>query len=83
MNPGKGAVAIQINSLLDSHQKSSVAGPNLFNTVTLKNGTVRLSVYAKPKTPAGNDSKDVYAAIQANIESWIEDAVTIRKNYKP
>lgn len=82
-NSGKGVVAIRINRLLDNHQKTSVAGSNPFDAVTLKNGTVRLSGYAKLMTPAGNDSKEVYASIQANIESWIEDAITIRKNYKP
>ncbi len=82
-NAGKGVVAIQINRLLDNHQNTSVAGSNPFDAVTLKNGTVRLSGYAKLMTPAGNDSKEVYASIQANIESWIEDAITIRKNYKP
>lgn len=82
-NAGKGVVAIRINRLLDNHQKISVAGSNPFDAVTLKNGTVSLSSYAKLMTPAGNDSKEVYASIQANIESWIEDAITIRKNYKP
>ncbi|MDL2184722.1 TIR domain-containing protein [Pseudomonas sp. ChxA] len=82
-NAGKGVVAIRINRLLDNHQNTSVAGSNPFDSVTLKNGTVRLSGYAKLMTPAGNDSKEVYASIQANIESWIEDAITIRKNYKP
>lgn len=82
-NAGKGVVAIRINRLLDSYQKTSAAGSNPFDAVTLKNGTVRLSSYAKLMIPAGNDSKEVYASIQTNIESWIEDAITIRKIYKP
>ena len=82
-NAGKGVVAIRINGLLDTQQKNSAAGSNPFDAVTLKNGTVALSSYAKLMTPAGSKSKEVYASIQANIETWIENAITIRNNYKP
>lgn len=82
-NSGKGIVAIRINKLLDSKGSSSVAGANPLDEVTLKKGTERLSSHAKLITPAGADSKAVYADIQANIEDWIEEAIEIRKNYKP
>lgn len=51
--------------------------------VTLKKGTEKLSGYADLITPVGADSKAVYASIKENIEQWIEDAIEIRKNYKP
>ncbi|WOE78868.1 TIR domain-containing protein [Pseudomonas protegens] len=82
-NANKGVVAIRINKLLDTGGNPSVAGSNPFDQVTLKSGTVRLSSYAKLITPVGADSKAVYASIQDNIEQWIEDAIEIRKNYKP
>jgi len=82
-NAGKGVLGIRINDLLDSNQKSSTAGKNPFDEVTVKKGTEKLSKYAKLKTPSGADSKAVYASIQANIEAWIEEAIQIRKDYKP
>ncbi|HBO8838474.1 TPA: TIR domain-containing protein [Pseudomonas aeruginosa] len=82
-NAGKGVVAIRINKLLDTDGNAAAAGANPFDQVTLKNGTVKLSNYAKLITPVGADSKAVYASIQANIEQWIEDAIAIRDNYKP
>ncbi|WP_432780745.1 hypothetical protein [Pseudomonas aeruginosa] len=44
---------------------------------------MNLSNYAKLITPVGVDSKAVYASIQESIEQWIEDAIAVRKNYKP
>jgi hypothetical protein len=80
---GKGVLGIRINDLLDSDSKSSTAGANPFDKVTLDSKGTKLSTYAKLKTPAGADSKAVYASISANIEAWIEEAIEIRKNYKP
>jgi hypothetical protein len=82
-NAGKGVLAIRINRLLDNQQKPSTAGVNPFDSVFLKSGTVALSNYAKLVTPTGADSKEVYASIQTNIESWIEQAIKIRNDYKP
>ncbi|QIA03842.1 TIR domain-containing protein [Pseudomonas fluorescens] len=82
-NAGKGVVGIRINKLLDTNGNSSVMGSNPFDLVTLKNGTVSLSNYANLINPVGADSKAVYASIQENIEQWIEDAIEVRKNYKP
>ncbi|MCW0459934.1 hypothetical protein NB717_001002 [Xanthomonas sacchari] len=82
-NSGKGVVAIHINKLLDNKGNASTAGANPLDQVMLKQGTVPLSNYARLITPVGADSKAVYAYIQENIEQWIEDAIAIRKNYKP
>jgi len=82
-NSGKGIVGIRINDLLNHEKKPSTAGANPFDHVTLKQGTSLLSEYARLKTPAGGDSKAVYASIQNNIEAWIEEAIQIRKDYKP
>lgn len=82
-NSGKGVVAIRINKLLDNNGNPSTAGTNPLDQVMLQQGAVPLSNYAKLITPVGADSKAVYAHIQQNIEQWIEDAIAIRKNYKP
>ncbi|WP_148241661.1 TIR domain-containing protein [Enterobacter asburiae] len=82
-NSGKGVLGIRINGLLNSEQKTSTAGANPFDSVTLKSGTINLSTYARLKTPIGSDSKAIYASIQNNIEAWIEEAIQIRKDYKP
>lgn len=82
-NSGKGVVAVRIDKLLDNKGNSSVAGLNPLDKVTLNRGAAPLSNYAKLVTPVGADSKAVYANIQANIEQWIEDAIAVRKNYKP
>ncbi len=82
-NAGKGVVGIRINRLLDTNGNSASAGSNPFDKVTLKKGTEKLSGYADLITPVGADSKAVYASIKENIEQWIEDAIEIRKNYKP
>lgn len=81
-NSGKGVLAIRINSLLDAAQQTSSAGTNPFDSITLKQGAIKLSDHAKLKTPTGSDSKAVYASIQQNIEAWIEEAIQIRKSYK-
>ncbi len=82
-NSGKGVVGIRIDKLLDSNSRPSTAGANPFDGVYLKSGTVPLSNHVKLITPAGADSKAVYAHIQTNIEQWIEEAIAIRNNYKP
>ncbi|APQ11839.1 molecular chaperone Tir [Pseudomonas oryzihabitans] len=81
-NAGKGVLGIRINSLLDTSGKPSQAGLNPFEYITLENGASKLSSQAQLKVPYGSTSKEVYASIQANIESWIEDAIKIRNSYK-
>jgi hypothetical protein len=75
-NNKKGVLGIRIHRLLDTSSISSTAGDNPFDRIDLGSG--KLSSLAPLKTPAGSDSKDVYASIAANIESWIEEAVRIR-----
>ena len=82
-NTGKGVLGIRINELLNQNQKSSTAGANPFDYVTLQGGKTKLSSYAQLKKPAGYDSKSVYSSIKDNIEEWIEEAIKIRNDYKP
>lgn len=75
---GKGVLGIRINGLLGHDGKTCSAGTNPFDKVTLGSTTTLLSTRAPLKTPAGSDSKAVYASIAANIETWIEDAIAAR-----
>lgn len=76
---GKGVVAIRINNLLDSSGKSTVAGKNPFEAIRHGKSGKQLSSIAQLITPAGADSKAVYASIGSGIETWIENAIAIRK----
>lgn len=75
---GKGVVGIRINKLLDSTGNSSIAGGNPFDNIKHSKSGNLLSSVAKLVTPAGADSKAVYASIKDGIENWIEDAIKIR-----
>lgn len=78
---GKGVVGIRINRLLDTSSSSSVAGSNPFDKVKYGPTGAKLSSIVPLHTPAGSDSKAVYASIKDNLESWIESAIAIRKAY--
>lgn len=80
-NDGKGVLGIRINKLLNSSGVSATAGANPFDSVSLGQSK-KLSSVAQLKDPAGADSKSAYATISANVETWIEDAIKIRNNYK-
>ena len=76
-NAGKGVLGIRIHNLLDHSGSPSTAGANPFDMLSYKNGR-KLSEVAPLVSPAGADSKAVYASISNNIESWIEQAIRIR-----
>jgi hypothetical protein len=81
-NDGRGVLGIRIHKLLDTGGLPSTAGVDPMSKVTFKGSSKSLSGIAPLKNPAGADSKAVYATISTNIENWIEEAITIRKNYK-
>ena len=66
--------------MLDSKGQSSTAGANPLSKVTFKSSQRTLADVAPLKTPAGLNSKAVYASIANNIEAWIEEAIHIRNN---
>jgi hypothetical protein len=78
-NDGKGVVGIRIDKLLDVNGYSSSAGTNPFDKIDFGNTGKKLSSIINLVTPSGVDSKAVYASISNGIESWIEDAIAIRK----
>lgn len=77
-NDNRGVLGIRIHGLLDNKSLTSPAGPNPFDRFTIKGKS--MSTLAPLMNPAGADSKAVYATISNNIESWIEAAITARKN---
>jgi hypothetical protein len=76
---GKGVLGIRIHNLLDNNSKACAMGANPFEGV--KVGTLNLGTVAVLKNPSGSDSKAVYATIAANIETWIEEAIKLRKQH--
>lgn len=74
---GKGVLGIHIHNLLDNSQKQSSKGANPF--IGFKVGDKPLTTWAKTYDPASTDSKQVYKNISENIESWIEEAIRLRK----
>lgn len=78
LSSGKGLFGIRIHQLLDQNQETSIAGPDPFATLTLPDGR-QLSSIIKTYDPPGANSKEVYAYISENLESWIEAAIETRQ----
>ena len=72
-------LAIRIHKLLNAQAEAGTFGPNPL--AKIKHGTSgkMLNTIAPTANPSGSNSKEVYADIQKNIESWIEQAIEIRK----
>jgi hypothetical protein len=79
-NKGLGVFVIYIHNLTDSAGKQSTKGANPLDYITLGNTEKKLSSIAKSYDPPKTVSADVYNYIAANIEQWIEDAITIRNS---
>lgn len=76
---GKGIVGIKIHNLKDSDGNQSNEGRNPFDDFTLDGK--KLSEIVKVYNPPYKISTNVYKNIEDNIESWIEEAISIRDNY--
>lgn len=74
----KGVVGIHIHNLKHKDGTQSYQGSNPFDSIT--KGGKTLSSLVKAYNPPYSDSKDVYAHIEKNIESWAEEAVKIRNS---
>jgi len=69
----KPLVGIRIHGLADSNGNTDTAGADPFSKIKLQNGNT-VADYISLKNPAGSTSKEVYASIAANIESWVDSA---------
>ena len=76
---GKGLLGIHIHNLKDADGDQSQEGANPFYRLSV-NGK-RLSNIVKAYDPPYKRSTNVYAHIEENIASWVEEAIQIRNSY--
>ena len=76
---GKGLLGIHIHNLKDADGDQSQEGANPFYRLSV-NGK-RLSNIVKACDPPYKRSTNVYAHIEENIASWVEEAIQIRNSY--
>lgn len=81
---GKGVLGVHIHGLKDLNGNTSTKGTSPFTDLTISEDGKLMTLGSAPvlKNPAGSTSKDIYATIQNNIESWIEEAIQNRAKYK-
>jgi len=77
-NSNKGVVGICIHNLKDKDQNQSSKGRNPFDDISLGNSGNRLSSVVKLYDPPYSQSTNVYDYIKNNLESWVEEAISIR-----
>lgn len=82
-NEGKGVIGICIHNLQNKDGEQSNKGQNPFDDFTMKSSGEKLSKYVKLYDPPYKLSTNVYKYISENISDWVEEAIEIRKNYKP
>jgi hypothetical protein len=75
----KGVVGVHIHGLKNLAGEQSVKGANPFASLTL--GDKALSSIVKTYNPPYTVSTDVYRHISENLETWVEEAITIRGRY--
>ena len=78
-NKGKGVLGVYIHNLLDSDGNKSSKGANPFTGFTV--GDKSLSKIVKAYDPPYSTSTYVYDHIKENLETWVEDAISIREDY--
>ncbi len=78
-NDGKGVLGVYIHNLTDLSGKQSSKGSNPFSGFTV-DGT-RMSSIVKAYDPPYSMSTNVYAHINKNLSTWVEEAITIRNSY--
>lgn len=80
-NDGKGVVGVYIHNLKNANGEQTSMGDNPFDDFTMKRDNKKLSSIVKIYNPPYSDSTDVYDYIKNNLESWVEEAISIRENY--
>ena len=78
-NAKKGVVGIYVHHLRDANQQQSIKGANPFSVFNI-NGTGLASI-VKAYDPPYSDSKQAHKYIADNIESFVEEAITIRGEF--
>jgi hypothetical protein len=80
-NDGKGVLGIYVHNLKDSNGNQSTKGKNPFDDFTMKRDSKKLSSIVKAYDPPYSTSTNVYDYIKNNLDSWVEEAISIRNNY--
>ena len=77
-NEGRGVVGIYIHNINDPRYGKCHKGKNPFDDFKLEQSGTRLSSVVKCYNPSPNGA---YNDIRNNLESWVEEAIEIRKRY--
>lgn len=77
-NDGRGVVGVYIHNINCPSNGKSKKGKNPFNEFTMERDNAKLSTIVKCYDP---NPLNAYKDISENLESWIEEAIKIRKNY--
>jgi len=77
-NDGKGVVGIYIHNLKNKDGYQSSKGKNPFDDFTVDGK--KLSSIVKAYDPPSSISTRVYDHIKTNLETWVEEAISIRNN---
>ncbi len=72
-NEKRPIVGIRINELEDSSGYTDAQGADPFAQIKTDSGYA-LSTWLKLYTPSGSTSREVYASIQNNLNSWVDSA---------
>ncbi|QDV79094.1 TIR domain-containing protein [Botrimarina mediterranea] len=81
-NAGKGVVGVHIHRLKDFAGLQSVQGANPFGHFNMDRDGSSLSSIVRCYNPPHADSRQCYAYIEANLATWIEEAIGIRAAYR-
>lgn len=76
-NEKKGVLGIYIHNITDSNDNQSGKGSNPFQPVSV--GQRSMAEIVKTYDPPYRPSDIVYRYISENIESWVDEAIEIRK----
>jgi hypothetical protein len=77
-NEGKGVVGVCVHGLKDSDEKQSEKGANPFANIKYGDSGEMLSSVVKVYDTPYATSTYVYDHIKANLDNWVEEAISIR-----
>lgn len=78
----KGVVGVYIHNLKNLAGLQDSKGSNAFATFTMCQGAKRMSNTVKAYDPPFSTSTSVYDYIKNNVADWVEEAISIRKNFR-
>ena len=79
-NDKKGVVGVYIHNLKNLASAQDTKGRNPFEDLTIGTSSTKLSTIVKAYDPPYSLSTNVYDHIKNNLEDWVDEAITIRRN---